>query len=242
MFKIKSFVTLAAVALVLLLAACGGKSTPVPAPTVASNSSTTNTTTTTNTSSSGAASGGVAANGPDSDGDGIPDAAEMLLGTDPNNPDTDGDGQSDLDDKNPTQADNPIKETSTTVGFTIASILVENNVDAGGTAVDDHLEFSVANATTTDITNFDIYYTYTTTGTVQSYYRTLPDFTLKSGETKALHLDNTGQPDHYSLNPNGMYYTSMDPMTVDVMLHAEGYAPQTATVNKDAGGAEGGAE
>ncbi|HMO64633.1 MAG TPA: hypothetical protein PKE47_05315, partial [Verrucomicrobiota bacterium] len=34
--------------------------------------------------------------GPDSDGDGLPDAAEEVLGSNPENPDTDGDGVSDL--------------------------------------------------------------------------------------------------------------------------------------------------
>ncbi len=36
----------------------------------------------------------------DSDGDGLPDAFEILLGTNPNNPDTDGDGFSDGDEVN----------------------------------------------------------------------------------------------------------------------------------------------
>ncbi len=36
----------------------------------------------------------------DSDGDGLPDAVEILLGTNPNNPDTDGDTFSDGDEVN----------------------------------------------------------------------------------------------------------------------------------------------
>ena len=39
---------------------------------------------------------GAYAAGVDTDGDGIPDASEVLLGTDPMNPDTDGDGVDDL--------------------------------------------------------------------------------------------------------------------------------------------------
>lgn len=42
----------------------------------------------------------------DTDGDGLPDTAEKLLGTDPRNPDTDGDGKNDKIDPNPTFADN----------------------------------------------------------------------------------------------------------------------------------------
>ena len=79
-----------------------------------------------------------------------------------------------------------------------------------------------------------------TTGQVQSYYRTLPGFTLKAGETKALHFDNTGQPDHYSVNPNSLYYTDLNALTLDVTLHATGFAPQTTSVDKGPGGTEEG--
>ena len=213
----------------LALAACGGKSSS------SSNSSTPKPAA--NSQSSSAANAQT-----DTDGDGIPDSAETVLGSDPNNPDTDGDGQNDLADQTPMQADNPITETSTTPGFAIGSILVENNVDAQGADAPDHLELSVTNTTSSDITNFDVYYTITdpSTGQTQSYYRTLPGFTLKAGETKALHFDNTGQPDHYSINPNSLYYTDQNALTLDVTLHAPGFAPQTISVNKDPGGTEGG--
>ena len=183
------------------------------------------------------------ATSPDTDGDGIPDSAEALLGTDPNNLDTDGDGQNDKVDPNPTMADNPIKETNTTAGFTINSIVVENNVDAAAGAPD-HLELALANPGATDLTNFDIYYTITdpTTKVIQGYYRTLPEFTLKAGETKSLHFDNTGQPDHFSVNPNSAYYIDKNQLLVDVTLHTKGFAPQTASVKKDAGDAETGTD
>lgn len=184
------------------------------------------------------------ANAPDTDGDGIPDSAEALLGTDPNNADTDGDGQNDLADKNPTMADNPIQESNTAVGFTLSGLLVENNVDAAGVGVPDHLEFKVTNTTTADLATFDIYTTITdqTTQAGQSYYRTLPSFTLKAGETKTLHFDNTGQPDHYSVNPNSAFYKDPNALTVAVTLHAPGLAPQIGTVNKDPAGAEDGTD
>jgi hypothetical protein len=184
------------------------------------------------------------ANTTDTDSDGIPDSAEPLLGTDPHNADSDGDGQNDLADKDPMLADNPIQESSTTVGFTISALLVENNVDANGADVSDHLEFKVTNTGTAVLTNFDIYTTITdqTTSAVQSYYRTLPDFTVKPGETKDIHFDNTGQPDHYNVNPNSAYYKNPNALTVAVTLHAPGFAPQTGSVDKDAAGAEDGSD
>lgn len=208
----------------LLLAACGG-SPAAPA----------------NTANTGSA---TSVDGPDTDGDGIPDSAEPLLGTDPLNADSDGDGQNDLADAQPMLADNPIQESSTAAGFTISGLLVENNVDADGADVADHLEFKVTNTGTAVLTDFDTYITITdqTTGDVQSYYRTLPGFTVQPGETKDIHFDNTGLPDHFSVNPNNAYYTNQNGLTLDVILHAAGFAPQSGTVSKDPGGAEGGVE
>lgn len=206
----------------LLLAACGG----------------------TQPAAQSASSSASASTGPDTDGDGIPDSAEAVLGTDLNNPDTDGDGQNDLADQNPVYADNPIQETSTTAGFAISGLMVENNVDTDGAAVADHLEFKVSNPGTSDLSNFEIYYTITdqTTGAVQAYYRTLPAFTVKTGETQTLHFDNTGKSGHFSVNPNSAFYTDVNALTIEVTLHTSGLAPQIASVSKDPAGAEGGVE
>lgn len=238
--RIFSILTLAIAAL-LVLNGCGGKN---PSNASASSPTTAATTPAAQAADAQAAASPQAASGPDSDGDGIPDDAEITLGTDPNNPDTDGDGVDDLADADPTFADNPIQESSTTTGFAIDSILAENNVDAHGNIAPDHLELKVTNATQKDISNFDIYYTFTDAGAgpVQGYYRTLPDFTLKAGESRTLHLDDSGQPDHFSWNPNSLFFHNPDKMTIDVVLHAQGYAPQTASVTKDPIGAEGGGD
>ena len=222
----KKIFTLFVVALlgVLVLSACGGGQTAAPAANNANSS--------------------ASASGADTDSDGIPDAAEATLGTDPNNPDSDGDGQNDLADQQPTFADNPIQESSTDAAFTISGLLVENNVDANGAGVADHLEFQINNTSTTDLTGFEIYYTISdaTTGDVQGYYRTLPGLTVKAGETQTVHFDNTGQPNHFSVNPNSAFYKDVNALNLDVTLHVSGFAPQTGSVAKDPAGAEGGVE
>lgn len=176
----------------------------------------------------------------DTDGDGIPDSAEKTFGTNPLNPDTDGDGLNDLKDPKPLYANNPIKKQGEKKGFLIKQILVENNVDASGRAAPDHFELKVANTSGNNLTGFDIYYSIKDlkTGDTQAYYQKLPGFSLKAGETKVLNLDTSGKQDHYPVNPNSMYYISQNKMRVIAFLHIDGYAVQTAKVDKDAGGTE----
>lgn len=220
----------------LVLSGCSGASAPPQASGGATGS----------VASSGTATGSAgAASGADADGDGIPDAAETLLGTDPQNADTDGDGQNDKVDASPLKADNPIVEASTTQGFKINSVLAENNVDAGGATVDDHLELTVTNTSATDITNgWDLFYSLTdkTTGDVQSFYLPLPGFSIPAGKTVHLHVDTSGAAGHFRADPNSAYYKGKNAMQVDVILHAKGFAPQTSGVKKDAGGAEAGGD
>jgi len=136
---------------------------------------------------------------------------------------------------------NPIKNTSTAEGLTIDSVLVENNVDDAGKAVDDHLEIALTNTGSSDLAGVEIFYTFTdpTAGTTESYYAKLPTtFTVPAGGSRVAHFDNTGATDHFPSNDFSLYKTSVNELDVEVIVSAEGAAVQTATVKKDAGGAE----
>lgn len=177
----------------------------------------------------------------DTDGDGIPDSAEEVLGTDPKNPDTDGDGIDDKQDANPTKVDIQFKPSTGSEGFTIKDVLVENNYDeAAKKDAPDHLEIILENLAGSDMSNFEIYYTITDlkTNQEQSYIIPLQGFILKAHGTTSVHIDTLQKPDHFRANPNNLYYTSMNAMQVAVTVSAEGYQAQTKTVKKDAGGAE----
>ncbi|MPZ93876.1 MAG: hypothetical protein GEU96_02945 [Propionibacteriales bacterium] len=136
---------------------------------------------------------------------------------------------------------NPIKNTSTTKALTIDSVLVENNVDASGTAVDDHLEIAVTNSGSAELAAFEVYYTITDpkTSEAESYYTKLPgSFTVAPGASRVIHFDNTGAADHFPANQYSLYYTDANALDVSVEVSAADSAPQTLTVAKDAGGAE----
>lgn len=138
--------------------------------------------------------------------------------------------------------DNPITNTSTVEALKIDSVLVENNVDpATGTDAADHLEIALQNTGSTDLANVEVFTTFTdpTTNTSESYYTRLPaSFSIPAGGTRIAHFDDTGAPDHFPVNKYSLYATSTNALEVSVTVSAEGAAVQTATVQKDAGGAE----
>jgi len=139
-------------------------------------------------------------------------------------------------------ADNPITNTSTVDTLTIDSVLVENNVDAAtGKTADDHLEIALTNTGTAPLTNFEVFYTFTdsTTNTTEHYYLALPDaFTMAPGASRVTHVDNSGAPGHFPANEYSLYTTSSDQLGVTVTVSARDAKPVTATVTKDASGAE----
>ena len=138
-------------------------------------------------------------------------------------------------------ASNPIDNTATAPGLVIDEVLVENNIDASGAAAPDHLEIHLSNTTADDLTGIEIYYTFTdtATGDTEGYYTQLPaDVTIPAGGTSVVHFDDTGAPGHFPVNQFSLYATSTNALDVEVVVSAQGVAPQTATVQKDAGGAE----
>ncbi len=183
----------------------------------------------------------VMAAGKDTDGDGVPDAAEPLIHTDPQNADTDGDGMNDLKDDNPVFAADPIKADGAATPFTIKEALVENNYDyVARKDATDHLEVQVANPTGKDLTNFSIYYTIKDkdTGTTEAYFAKLPGFTVPAGGDARIHFDDSGAPGHFRANPNSIYATTKSAKLFTIELKADGFKPLTVEINKDAGGAE----
>lgn len=177
----------------------------------------------------------------DSDGDGVPDTAEVLLGTDPMVADTDGDTQNDLADAEPAFMANPIDMTGAAAPFAIKEALVENNYDyAAKKDATDHLELLVSNSGSTDLTGFSIYYMMkdADTGKVEGTFRKLDGFTVPAGAEARIHFDDGIVAGHFRANPNSIYITSQAAKTISVVLKANGFAPVTVDIAKDKGGAE----
>ena len=177
----------------------------------------------------------------DSDGDGVPDTAEVLLGTDPMVADTDGDGQNDLADADPTFMANPIDTSGAPAPFAIKEALVENNFDyAANKTANDHLELLVTNSGTAPLTGFSIYYSIKDgdSGKTEGTFRKLDGFSVPAGGEARIHFDDGLVAGHFRANPNSIYTTSQAAKTFTVMLKTDGFAPVSVEIAKDKGGAE----
>jgi hypothetical protein len=185
---------------------------------------------------SSAVSSSALFSGKDTDGDGIPDNAEKLLGTNPYTPDTDGDGINDKIDKDPTFVINPMKETSKKLlAIKIKDVRVEDNLTS------DHLEITLLNTGKETLKSFDIYFTITDKidNKKETYYQKLNGLSIKPGETKTIHFDNNiKQSGHYFGNMNGLYGTSKNGLSFDIILHNNDYQPLNFKVLKAKGTAE----
>jgi len=137
---------------------------------------------------------------------------------------------------------NPISNSSTAPTLKITSVLVENNVDPStGKAAEDHLEITLTNTGSVELSGFEVYTTYTdpTDKISESYYTALPStFTIAPGATRVAHFDATGAPDHFPVNKFSLYSSATNALDVEVVVSATGAAVQTTTLKKDAGGAE----
>lgn len=177
----------------------------------------------------------------DSDGDGVPDTAEVLLGTDPMVADTDGDGPNDLADSDPAFMTNPIDMAGAPAPFAIKEALVENNYDyAAKKDATDHLELLVSNSGSKDLTDFSIYYSIKDAGSgkVEGIFRKLDGFSVPAGGEARIHVDDGTMTGHFRANPSSIYTTSQAAKTFTVVLKADGFAPVSAEIAKDKGGAE----
>lgn len=177
----------------------------------------------------------------DTDGDGVPDTAEVLLGTDPTVADTDGDGQNDLADADPTFMASPIDATGAAAAFAIKEALVEDNYDyATKTAANDHLELLITNTGTAPLTGLSIYYSIkdADSGKVEGTFRKLDGFEVAASGEARIHFDEGTEPGHFRANPNSIYTTSQAAKTFSVTVKADGFAPVTTEIAKDKGGPE----
>ena len=179
--------------------------------------------------------------GPGGDGDGVPDAGEPLLHTDPRNPDTDGDGQNDLADVAPVTAPDLTVAGGARSPFHIAEALVEDNFDPVAKAdAGDHLELQLVNDTATEVTGLTVYYTFADvdTGATEAYAAALGALAIPAGGAVRVHFDGTGQSGHLRANPNSIYVTGMAAKHVTVSVQAAGFAAVGLAFEKDAGGPE----
>lgn len=135
---------------------------------------------------------------------------------------------------------NPISNSSTARTLRIDSVLVENNVDAEGDDVEDHLEVALSNTGSTPLTGLEFFYTFTdpVEDVSESYYAEVPDASVPAGGSLVVHFDNTGEPGHVPVNEFSLYSTSANALDVEVQASAEGAAVATGTARKDAAGEE----
>jgi hypothetical protein len=183
---------------------------------------------------------GTQAQAADVDGDGVPDAAEKVLGTDPLQADTDGDGLTDLKDINPVFAENTLTKAGKPNGFSLAG-LVEDNIDAATKkSANDHLEIAIKNTSGEDLKSLVVYYSIKdeATGKIEGYLKPLGDLAIAKGQTGLVHFDDAKTAGHFRANPNSSYVRTANAKTFTISVAAMGFAPVVLEIKKDAGGAE----
>ncbi len=185
--------------------------------------------------------------GVDTDGDGVPDKAEALIGTDPLVADTNGNGVNDKGEPKPLEMANPIAQGGKPGGIAIKSAIVENNEDPKThKGADDHLEIQVQNLTDADIKGVDLFVTLkdSVTGATENTFRKLAGVIIPKKGLATLHFEPKGDvifaaaTDRFRTNPNSSLYKSPNEKTINIQVAAAGFAPASIDIKKDKGGAE----
>ena len=138
-------------------------------------------------------------------------------------------------------ASNPLNNTSTAPGLSIAQAAVEDLVDpATGTALDDRLQVTLANSTDTPLTKVEIYYQMTDVTTQQSegYYMALDGVTIPAQGKTTVYFDNGTEPGHFPENMFSLYRTSTNQVDFTIQVSADGLQVAAATASKGAGTGE----
>jgi hypothetical protein len=133
---------------------------------------------------------------------------------------------------------NPIVNTSTAPGLTIVSAAAEDNVDpVTKAAIDDRLQVTVRNDSTTELSSFEIYYVMTdvTTGQSEAYYQALTGFTLAAGATSTLSFDGEPGPGHFPENTFSLYRSSKNQVDFTIEVSVAGVQVANATATKGSG-------
>ena len=135
---------------------------------------------------------------------------------------------------------NPIVNTTTTPGIKVSAVMVENNTDAAGNPVSDHLQFTIENLSGKILQNPEVYYTITDTanGKKEGYYQKLTGFTLAPHASGIVHFDGQSGAGHYPVNMHGIYGTATDQLKFSAEVSVAGYAPVQVNATKAPGGAE----
>lgn len=137
----------------------------------------------------------------------------------------------------------PISNRATASTLHLDKVLVENNVDAQGRAVADHLEVTLSDSGSTPLSGVEFFYTFTDvkTGAKESYYAKMPaSFTVPPGGTQTVNFTNAGGVNTVPVNQYSLYATSRNPLKVTVEASATGAAVVTTTVDKAPAGPETG--
>ena len=158
----------------------------------------------------------------DTDGDGVPDSAEPVLGTDPLNADTDGDGANDLADNDPVNSTVLLATDGKANGFTFTGKVEDNFDPVTKNSVSDHLEIEVKNTSDGELNGLVMFYSLKDDGTnkVESYHIPLTGLAIKKDETVAINFDDTGLAGHFRDNPNSAYHKSENVPINGYSLHS----------------------